>query len=749
MSLKKILFLTCIILFFMILPGQTAAKDPGAALIPIPEKVEWGEGSFILSGTTAVKSSENKLTAYLTEQVNELTGIKLSADLPGSGNTIILKADAGFDPANNEAYKLTVSGNQVEITGNSGKGIFRGIQTFFQLIDPAVKAPGKNSEVKIPQCSISDKPAFAWRGLNLDCARHFMTKDFVKRYIDILAYYKFNTLHWHLTEDQGWRIEIKKYPKLTEVGAWRKEADGSTYGGFYTQEDIKEIEAYAQSRYINIVPEIEMPGHSLASLSSYPENSCTGGPFEVTNLWGVFKDIYCAGRDSTFLFLQDVLDEVIALFPGEYIHIGGDEAPKDRWKECPKCQARIKAEGLKDEHELQSYFIKRISNYLYSKGKKVIGWGEILEGGLAPGAIVQSWMDFNAAVQTARQKHYTIVSPASHTYLNGSPEDLDLRIAYSFDPVPTELTGEETRYVIGSEVNLWTEMAPQELVDSKLFPRMLALAEVFWSNPKGKNYDEFYSRVQKTYADLTARGIKFGAESKAYFPSTKYDEAKKQFSVEMLRGQKDIDIRYTTDGSEVTASSFLYEEPVTVDKTASIKFAAFKDGQNIGKKYTLSFDFHKALNAKLTLETPYSERYRAAGDNTVLDGVRGTNDFRDANWQGYDGTDFDAVIDLGNEIEINKVIPRFILASNSWIFLPVKVTVSVSADGKNFTEQQESVNDVNQKNSEIILKDYICSFNNVNARYIKVHAENMKTIPEWHPGAGNKAWIFIDEIVVE
>jgi hexosaminidase len=379
----------------------------------------------------------------------------------------------------------------------------------------------------------------------------------------------------------------------------------------------------------------------------------------------------------------------------------------------------------------------------------VIGWGDILEGGLAPGAIVQSWQDFNAAVQSAKEKHYTIVSPASHTYLDNSPEDLDLRIAYSFNPIPTELTGDDAKYVIGSEVNLWTERAPQELVDSKLFPRTLALAEAFWSNPNTKDYDEFYSRVQETYADLKALGIRYGAESKSYFPKTKYDENKKQFTVEMIRGQKDIDIRYTADGSEVSADSKMYNEPVTVEKTASLKFAAFKDGQNIGKKFTLSFDFHKALNARLKLETPYSERYRAAGDNTLIDGVRGTNDFRDANWQGYDGTDFIGVIDLGKEIPVNKVIQRFILASNSWVFLPLKVSVSLSADGINFTNVQESVNDINQKNSDIVLKDFTCNFNSVSARYVKVHAENMKTIPAWHPGAGSKAWMFTDEIVVE
>jgi hexosaminidase len=727
----------------------TTAKDSKPALIPKPEKTEWLSEIFIVSPQTWINSTDKELASYMSEQINELTGIKPLISKSGSGNEIILKVDTGINPANKEAYKLSVSNKKVEITGTAPAGVFRGIQTFLQLIDPAVKSSKKNKTISIPGCIINDAPAFGWRGLNFDCARHFMSKSFVKRYIDILAYYKFNVLHWHLTDDQGWRIEIKKYPKLTSVGAWRKEGDRSTYGGFYTQDDIREIVAYAKERFITIVPEIEMPGHSMASLTSYPENSCTGGPFQVPNIGGVYKDIYCAGRDSTFYFLRDILEEVTSLFPGEYIHIGGDEAPKDRWKECPRCQARIKAEGLKDEHELQSYFIKRISNYLVSKGKKVVGWDEILQGGLAPGAVVQSWQDFTGAVKAAKSEHYTVVSPTSHTYLDSSPEDVDLRLCYAFNPVPVDLNAEEAKYVLGGEVNIWTENITEQTMDLKLFPRMLALSEAFWGKPGNKNYDEFYSRVQDAYADLTALGIKFGAEGKSFSPKTQYDDKKKEFSVEMIKGQKGIDIRYTADGSDVTSSSKLYTEPVTTGKTVTLKFAAFKDGQSIGKKVTLAFDFHKALNSKITLNIPFNERYRAAGENTVIDGVRGTTNFRDGNWQGYEGIDFDGVIDLGKETEITKVVPRFILASQSWVFLPSKVTVSLSDDNITYTHVKEIINDVNQQSAENILKDYPADFGKTKARYIKVHADNIKTIPDWHPAAGNKCWIFIDEIVVE
>ena len=351
------------------------AQEKPSALIPYPQKVEWLKGKFILTPSSQIICSSLHLQNYFVERIKTLTGLSIESTYNNSAaSKIIFSLDSLMKNGGEESYELTVSANIIKVTAPAEEGLFRGMQTIFQLIPPEDKADKNKTSIGIACCNISDSPAFTWRGLNLDCARHFMSKDFIKRYIDILAYFKFNKLHWHLTDDQGWRIEIKKYPLLTKVGAWRKESDGSIYGGFYSQEDIKEIVAYAKSRFITIVPEIEMPGHCLASLASYPQNSCTGGPFEVGTAWGVINDVYCAGNDSTFVFLENILDEVTALFPGNYVHIGGDEVPKFRWKECPKCQARIKTEHLKNEDELQSYFIKRISNYLYSKGKNVIGW---------------------------------------------------------------------------------------------------------------------------------------------------------------------------------------------------------------------------------------------------------------------------------------------------------------------------------------------------------------------------------------
>ncbi|MEG8945650.1 glycoside hydrolase family 20 protein [Rosettibacter firmus] len=744
---KFITFITFITLSF--LNYIVKADSKSINLIPLPQKVDIQKGEFILESNTKLICNNNTLANYFIQKIQEFTGITIKPDNTNPINKIVLELDNSIKPENKEAYILSITEKEIKIISSDYEGIFRGMQTLFQLIPYEYKIRKDGSPVKLISCIIEDEPRFKWRGLNLDCSRHFMTKDFIKRYIDILAYYKFNTLHWHLTDDQGWRIEIKKYPKLTEIGAWRKEADGSIYGGYYTQEDIKEIIDYAKSRFINIVPEIEMPGHCLASLAAYPENSCTGGPFEVTNLWGVMKDVYCAGRDSTFYFLQDILDEVIQLFPGEYIHIGGDEVLKDRWKECPRCQLRIKQEGLKDEHELQSYFIQRIVNYLQSKNKKAIGWDEILEGGLAKGAIVQSWRGYKGAIDAAKLKHFTICSPTSHTYLNYDPDNLDLQIAYSFEPVPDELNDEEKKFILGGEANLWTEYAPQETVDSKLFPRILALSEVFWTLPENKNYENFYNRLQTTYSDLNALGIQYGRESKIITYNIDYNDSRNNFILTLKPNQKNLQIRYSLNGNTLDSNSPLYKDPIIINKSTKVTVGGFLDGHYINKKIEFSFAFHKALKGKVNYINKYDLRYRANEEKTLTDGIVGTIDFHDGLWQGFEGEDFEVIIDLNSEKEITKVVPRFFLNVNSWIFLPSKVEISLSKDGINFENKKLIINEIPQKTSEILIKDFVADYNKVKARYIKVFAENIKKCPDWHPGAGDKTWLFIDEIIVE
>jgi hexosaminidase len=408
-----------------------------------------------------------------------------------------------------EGYRLKIESRSIEISAPKPAGLFYGIQSLRQL------ATGVR---QIPCAEIEDKPRFGWRGMLLDCCRHFMTVDLVKRYIDLLAYHKMNVLHWHLTEDQGWRLEIKRYPRLTEVGAWRTQ-NGKRYGGFYTQDEVRDVVAYAAARFVTVVPEIEMPGHSVAALAAYPELSCTGKPIEVETHWGIFNDVLCPGKESTFEFVQNVLDEVCSLFPSTYIHIGGDECPKYYWKTCPDCQARIKAEGLKDENELQGYFTRRIDKYMLSKGRHIIGWDEILEGGVSKTAVVQSWRGMTGAVAAAKQGNPVISSPWDDTYFYCPQVPEEVRInyrtlnsldkAYAFEPVPPSLTPAQASLVMGGECCLWAEYTQQFEVDPQMFPRLCAFAEAVWSPAAARNFADFSARLDKHYPRLAALGVDY------------------------------------------------------------------------------------------------------------------------------------------------------------------------------------------------------------------------------------------------
>ncbi len=501
-------------------PDGKKGDTPGITVIPEPCKVDVRKkGTFQLRPDTIIVADKGLSweAEYLADALAPATGYELtvrtaSDKAPGT-NAIELRIDPALETLGDEGYLLSVEEDRLTIHAPKPAGVFYGIQTLRQLFPPEILNDSKASGVAwtAPCVRIEDKPRFAWRGQLFDCCRHFFDVDTVKRQIDLLALHKVNRLHWHLTEDQGWRIEIKQYPKLTEVGAWRIEKDGTKYGGFYTQDKIRDVVDYAAKRHILVVPEIEMPGHSTAALASYPELGCTGGPYKVVNTWGVFQDVYCAGNDKVFEFNQNVLDEVMGLFPSQYIHIGGDECPKDRWKECPKCQARIKAEGLKDEHELQSYFIKRIDTYLNSKGRRLIGWDEILEGGLAENAVVQSWRGTKGGIEAARQGHDVVMSPTSHCYLDYSYHTTPLEKSYSYEPIPEELTADEAKHVLGVEGNLWAERVPtRDRLDFQVFPRMTALAEVAWSPQDKRSWEDFSRRMETHTKRFEVLGVKFG-----------------------------------------------------------------------------------------------------------------------------------------------------------------------------------------------------------------------------------------------
>lgn len=514
------------VLFLVAAFWSCKQETPDVRIIPEPAKmtIEPAMVKFPANETIYVSSKDSSLVAvakYLCDKVN--IGAIHMGD-PNPGKCIYLELSKLESSANPEAYTLTTSKKGIVIHGNSARGVFYGIQTLLQLLPPEVYGTAgltKNKGIKIPQVDIQDEPRYGWRGMHLDVGRHFYSVEFIKKYIDMLAMHKMNVFHWHLTEDQGWRIEIKKYPKLTEIGSIRKNADGTTYGGFYTQEQVKEVVAYAASRFINVMPEIEMPGHSVAALAAYPELSCTGGPFEVRTAWGVSDDVYCAGKEATFAFVQDVLTEVIALFPFKYLHIGGDECPKDRWAKCPDCQKRMKTEGLKDEMQLQSYFIQRIEKFLIANNRSLVGWDEILEGGLAPEATVMSWRGVAGGIEAARQGHDVIMSPNSHCYFDhyqGDPKFepkaiggyLTLEKVYSYEPTPEELNTEEAKHVLGAQANVWTEyILTEKQVEYMTLPRMSALAEVVWTPKVLRDYEKFSHRMERQYQRFDAMKLNY------------------------------------------------------------------------------------------------------------------------------------------------------------------------------------------------------------------------------------------------
>ncbi len=518
-------------LLFILIHSAFGQNAP-VSIIPLPNEITYSEGEFRLNSNTKIMVPNGMSEHHLTEELSSIlytaTWLKPEVITTSTPADTVISLRLSKAVEHPEGYHLTVDSSGVLIEASGEAGLFYGIQTLRQLLPPQAELTDpslvpRDTEWVIPFVTIKDSPRFQYRGMHLDVARHFFSVDFVKRYIDLLARHKMNRFHWHLTEDQGWRIEIKKYPKLTEIGAWRDSTliknygsgvyDNIRYGGYYTQEEIREIVAYAESKYVTVIPEIELPGHSSAALAAYPEFGCFDKEYQVQSTWGVFEDIYCP-KEETFAFLQDVLDEVIELFPSRYIHIGGDEAPKKQWKESEIAQEVIRREGLKDEYELQSYFIKRIEQHLNSRGRQIIGWDEILEGGLAPGATVMSWRGEAGGIEAARMGHDVIMTPGGTNYFDHYQADpssepiaiggyTTLEQVYAYDPIPEELSEEEQRFVLGAQGNVWTEyMHTPEKVEYMAYPRAVALSEVLWSHPERKDWLNFWARLQLHFKRL-------------------------------------------------------------------------------------------------------------------------------------------------------------------------------------------------------------------------------------------------------
>jgi len=493
-------------------------------IIPKPQKIEVKSGTFTLNENTiiSVSNETKKVGEYLAEELRPSTKLPLPVENIASDKNRISLLLVDNDNLGDEGYELISTTDEIKITAKTNAGLFYGCQSLKQLLPPenlyshgtetqhnVAQSPMSAINIKwtVPCVNIYDKPRFKWRGIMLDSCRHFWNIDFIKKNIDIIALHKMNIFHWHLTEDQGWRIEIKKYPELTEIGAWRNE-NGEKYGGFYTQEQINDVVKYAADRFITVIPEIEMPGHSVAAIAAYPELSCSGEKVDVPTTWGIHENVYCAGNENTFNFLENVLTEVFQLFPGDYIHIGGDECPKKRWEKCQKCQQRIKNENLKNEDELQSYFIKRMEKFINKNGKRLVGWDEILEGGLAPNATVMSWRGIEGGIAASKQDHNVIMCPVTHCYFDFSQtenEKIDIgggtttttEKVYEFEPIPDELSDEEAKHVLGAQGNLWTEhIATVERAEEMLYPRSCALAEKLWSSKNCSDFGNFEKRLE-------------------------------------------------------------------------------------------------------------------------------------------------------------------------------------------------------------------------------------------------------------
>lgn len=740
-------------------------------IIPKPVSFTRGEGSFRLNSSTVVWSATdqkevNAIAESMRLRIASTTHLNPGLVKSASRNYIAFSLN---DNLENDAYTIHIDKEKAELKGGSGRGLFYAYQTLLQLFEDQIY----NSEASygfrltLPVCDIEDQPRFGYRGTMLDVGRHIMPVSFVKKYIDLLAMYKFNQFHWHLTEDQGWRIEIKKYPKLTEVGAYRKESmvghysdqkfDGKRYGGFYTQEEVKEIVAYAASKYINVIPEIEMPGHAQAALASYPELGCSGGPYEVRTLWGVSENVYCP-YEKTFTFLQDVLTEVMALFPSEYIHIGGDECPKDSWEKSEFCQSLIKEKNLGDEHGLQSYFISRIDSFLTAHNRKLIGWDEILEGGLSPNATVMSWRGTEGGIEAARQKHDVIMSPNSYYYLDyyqGDPAteplaiggNLPLEKVYSYEPFTDELTDEQKQYILGVQGNLWTEyIATPEKAEYMLFPRLLAIAETGWSPQGENNYEDFVSRVQKHFGKLLMRNVNF-SRSIYNLESEVTGKPGQGLTLWLSTVVENPVIRYHLGEELPDANSPLYdpEKGILIEKGTMIRAALFDaDNKPYGNVFTTTLKVNKATGKTYEFRSKPSI-YSGGTTYALTDGKVGVPNNNNT-WVGINGDDLDLTIDFEEITEINEVIIGFLHAPGSWIMYPKNLKLSTSTDGENFREYP--VYDLTDPEGASAAGQTMMKLNGVKARYLKIKAENFGLLPEDHAGAGKPAWLFVDEIEV-
>lgn len=764
MDAKLILLLSLLSLSACTEEGKRDMKVSEAlAIIPEPAEMVLDEGVFTFDSNTLFvveNEAEKKVAQQLIALLSGMDERQIVDEAPLQ-NFVHFVFNSDLEE---EAYELSIAKGSIEIKAGAYNGFLYAVQTLRQLL------PLSEGSKVVPCLMIKDHPRFPWRGLMLDVSRHFFEKEYILRTIDRMALFKLNTLHLHLIDDQGWRMEIKKYPKLTEVGGFRVDQEDKhwnartdndptekgDFGGFYTQKDLKEIVAYAATRGITVMPEIEMPAHVTAAIAAYPEFSCREVAVAVPSggLWPI-TDIYCAGKESTFEFLEDVMEEVMDIFPSNYIHMGGDEATRTNWESCADCQNRMKEEELENTEELQSYFIRRMERYLSSKGRVLIGWDEILEGGLAPGATVMSWRGFKGGWEASEQGHDVVMTPGDYVYLDqyqGDPDNepiafggfVPLSKVYSFDPIVDSMSTEQRKHILGGQANLWSEFVTnEEKSEYMLFPRLPALAEVLWTPAEKKDWASFSKKIRPLMDWLDHLGINYAKSAYAVSAVSILDTIEHTLKVSLDCEMPDMEIRYSIDDENLNHESTLYTKPLTIDNTATLRTAVFQDGEVAGAMLNKTFNFHKAVWKAATYEPMYYSAYSGQGEKTLVNVIRGSKNFHDKQWLAWLVDDPEITIDLDTSTMISSVRIGVMENQGSGIYYPLNVKVFLSQNGQSFEEVGDFIRPF-KNNADTELEDFEIAFSKSKARWVKLKVDNLG-----HPPKGGDAWLFIDEIAVE
>lgn len=773
--MKKLLYLSVLLCLTACHPPkkEVVFTSDDLTIIPQPQSMVLGKGYFQFTQETVFVIDPALMPAQLPflEQFERASGFKFAVQKAAlSGNSVVIDTDKSLPK---EGYTLEVTPEKINIKAADYNGALYALQTLRQLLPNEVESSELvKRDWLVPAVTISDAPQYQWRGLMLDVSRHFFPKEYILKTLDRMAMLKLNTFHFHLVDNEGWRIEIKKYPKLTEVGAWRVDQEDKLwnertpnpanafanpatapkkYGGFYTQEDIKEIVAYASARGITVIPEIEMPAHAMSAIAAYPELSCHKRPIGVPSgaVWPI-TDIYCAGQEETFAFIEEVLTEVLALFPSQYIHIGGDEATHTEWERCPKCQLRMKEHQLKNVHQLQSYFIRRIDDFLTSKGRTLVGWDEIMDGGLAKNAVVMNWRGIEVGKKALAQGNPIVLTsdcyidnyqglPDYEPQANGGYLPLKKLYNYNLEKEALADASVEKSKVLGTQANLWAEhVGSTEHSEYMLFPRLLALAEISWTNDKLKDWDSFMRRTQHFMQRMDVMGIHYARSVYQVVPTVEHKEGNIYLKLECE--VPNADIRYALGDTPIEKGE-KYTAPIAIKGTTTYKAAVFS--ANATNTITSGqITFHKAIGKPVSYSPLYHKSYQGQGEGTLTNVIRGTKNFHDGQWLGWLGDDVTLTLDLGETTEVSEVRIGAMDAQSSGIYFPERLRVALSADGKNYREvaAQEEPCTIKGKPS---LKDFVLKFDPKSTRYLQIQLKNVKTPPK-----GGDAWLFIDEILV-